>query len=1302
MKKRLVYRFIWIMFIIHFSSAIFAQNPTYLCELRNDAQVSPKVFEFDIFVVRTGTTPFEYAGGQFGIIVNPLIKNAGVITPTIVPGSTDPIMVAANQNPTSITFSDPQNVIRIAGRIPPGAGNGPVIPDVSPGVRICRVRLTNSVDFGQFQPNMIWTTTTIYPTQIAAYVAILAPPFTVLNTPVMVASSQTTDNLSNFILNDVPPPSAFVVTGGGSYCQGEVGLLVELSNSEVGVTYTLFKDAIAQVPTISGTGSVLSLGNQIAGTYTISGNNTTGTTIMTGNAVISENPLPALPTVLAIQPTCALATGTITVTAPTEAGMTYSIDGSTYINTTGVFNSVVSGTYSVTAKSSAGCVSTGTIVTLNSGFVIPVMTTSTTATTCSGIAPSISLTASVPSTFIWTIGAVTGGVTGAVSGAGALISQVLTYPGITSGTVEYIVTPVSVSGTCTGAPLSIIVTVNPVSPVSVSVIAGSIQVCEGSSVFFNATPVNGGTTPSYQWKVNNLNVGGNSSTYSYIPVNSDVITCVLTSNATCVSGTTATSNAISMLVDPATVGGSVTGTSLPVSYGVSTGTITLSGHTGNVVKWQKMFGTGAWTDIANTTITFSEVPLSMGIWLYRAVVMSGSCSQKFSAESTINVIPKAIVVTPVSGQTMIYGQADPVFTYTNTPAIESGDSFTGTLGRVSGADVGTYAYTLGTLSAGTNYTLTMGGTSTFGITSKTVVITPNAGQTKVYGQLDPVFTSTNSPALEAGDSFTGALARVSGTNTGSYGFVLGTLSAGNNYNLTLGGTSTFSISPKPIFIIANTGQSKIYGQTDPSALSYTIAPALEGTDLVTGNISRNTGESVGNYLFTLGNLDAGSNYSLSMAGTNMFIISAKSLTATGVAANNKVYDGTTTSALNAGSANLNGLIAGDAVTLNTTGASGNFADKNVGTGKPVTIIGMTISGADAFNYTLMQPVSAADITAAGLTVSGVTAANKVYDGTTAATLNSTSAVMSGVIGSDAVILNSASASGLFANKNVGTVKTVTVTGFTLSGADAGNYIIVQPASAADITPKALTLTGTNLSKVYGTALTLTGNEYTSTVLVSGDVLSGVSVLSSGSSATANAGSYATAITGGTNANYIISYVDGSLTVTKADQTITFEDLPAGMRMTQELTLGAVSASGLPVVYSVSDPSVASVSGNILTVNKEGSANIIASQAGNNNWNAATDVSKALTTLPTFDNVNSLFSPNGDGMNDYWYIRDLDKYGTVQVVVYNRFGKAVYESGSYKNDWDGTMNGNPLPSATYYYMIKSSQRGTIYGPVNIVR
>jgi len=92
--------------------------------------------------------------------------------------------------------------------------------------------------------------------------------------------------------------------------------------------------------------------------------------------------------------------------------------------------------------------------------------------------------------------------------------------------------------------------VNPVPPASISVAASANPVCAGTSVTFTANPTNGGATPTYQWKLNGANVGSNSPDYSYAPANNDVVTCVLSSNATCATGSPATSNAVSMTVNP--------------------------------------------------------------------------------------------------------------------------------------------------------------------------------------------------------------------------------------------------------------------------------------------------------------------------------------------------------------------------------------------------------------------------------------------------------------------------------------------------------------------------------------------------------------------------------------------------------------------------------------------------------------------------------------------------------------------------------------------------------------------------------
>src|SRR5574343_447781 len=118
-------------------------------------------------------------------------------------------------------------------------------------------------------------------------------------------------------------------------------------------------------------------------------------------------------------------------------------------------------------------------------------------------------------------------------------------------------------------------------------------------------------------------------------------------------------------------------------------------------------------------------------------------------------------------------------------------------------------------------------------------------------------------------------------------------------------------------------------------------------------------------------------------------ITKANLTVSGLAAQNNVYDGNTNATLS-GTATLAGVIGSDAVSLSgsapTTGA---FADKNAGSAKSVSasLTGLSLSGSDAGNYQISGLTSplAADITKANLTVSGLAAQNKVYDGNTTAT-----------------------------------------------------------------------------------------------------------------------------------------------------------------------------------------------------------------------------------------------------------------------------------------------------------------------------
>jgi hypothetical protein len=186
------------------------------------------------------------------------------------------------------------------------------------------------------------------------------------------------------------------------------------------------------------------------------------------------------------------------------------------------------------------------------------------------------------------------------------------------------------------------------------------------------------------------------------------------------------------------------------------------------------------------------------------------------------------------------------------------------------------------------------------------------------------------------------------------------------------------------------------------------------------------------------------NYDISY-GNGGLTISLAALTIT-AATNSKTYDGTTSAAA---TPTYNGLQAGDTL----IGLIETYDNKNAGTGKTLTVNGYTLSdGNSGNNYTvnLVNDITGV-ITKASLTaITGITADNKVYDATTAATLNTGGAGFTGIVNGDA--LGVATATGAFDTPFAGTGKRVRILGITLSGADAANYNLLDSTATtyADI------------------------------------------------------------------------------------------------------------------------------------------------------------------------------------------------------------------------------------------------------------
>ncbi len=346
-----------------------------------------------------------------------------------------------------------------------------------------------------------------------------------------------------------PLPSQFAITGGGQYCEGGTGVAIGLAGSSATASYTLYNGATAVGTPVTGTGGVINFGVfTTAGDYTVMAtNNTTlcGVT-MTGTASVVVNATPTSYNVTGGGSYCAGGTGVTVGLEGSAIGINYRLyNGSTAVGAAvagtgaainfGTFTNA--GTYTVVASNPAtACSKTMTgSATISINALPTVYTVTGGGNYCpGGSGVVVGLSGSVSGvTYSLNRG---GSVVATATGTGSAINF-----GMQSVEGSYSASAVSVSGcsrNMTGA-----VSVGITTPVTPSVTLASSTgdtVCAGTPVVFNTTQVNGGSTPSYEWKVNGAVVSTISSTYTYVPANGDVVSVTLNSSAACATPATAT------------------------------------------------------------------------------------------------------------------------------------------------------------------------------------------------------------------------------------------------------------------------------------------------------------------------------------------------------------------------------------------------------------------------------------------------------------------------------------------------------------------------------------------------------------------------------------------------------------------------------------------------------------------------------------------------------------------------------------------------------------------------------------------
>jgi hypothetical protein len=214
-------------------------------------------------------------------------------------------------------------------------------------------------------------------------------------------------------------------------------------------------------------------------------------------------------------------------------------------------------------------------------------------------------------------------------------------------------------------------TVNPELPVSVSIAASQNLVCFNTRVEYTATPVNGGENPTYQWKVNGIDGGSNSDKYAYYPANGDVITCVLSSNASCKSGSPATSEAIKMEVGSVVLP-SVSLKADPVGAVCEGTPVTFTAIPEGGGDSPKYFWYKNDVMLSEESAGYSYVPVN-GDKIQVGMLSNSACADKtmmhYSDPITVTVNPKLPVSVSVSASSTEVCEGTPV-TFTANPVNE--------------------------------------------------------------------------------------------------------------------------------------------------------------------------------------------------------------------------------------------------------------------------------------------------------------------------------------------------------------------------------------------------------------------------------------------------------------------------------------------------------------------------------------------------------------------------------------------------------------------------------------------------------
>ncbi|MBQ9279242.1 MAG: InlB B-repeat-containing protein, partial [Lachnospiraceae bacterium] len=331
-------------------------------------------------------------------------------------------------------------------------------------------------------------------------------------------------------------------------------------------------------------------------------------------------------------------------------------------------------------------------------------------------------------------------------------------------------------------------------------------------------------------------------------------------------------------------------------------------------------------------------------------------------------------------------------------------------------------------------------------------------------------------------------------------------------------------------------------------------------------------------------------------------------------------------------ATATGLVTGATCTITVTGEETNA---NVGEATYTA----TASSIDNANYKLPTAnTTTFTISPASVTVSGITASNKSYDGNTTAILNYDSAVFAGVIGSDVLTV---AATGTFADSKPGQNKTVNITGLTLGGTSAANYVLAangqQESTTADITIET------------GTVIETIGNADESTTVIKTEYEDGE--LTGSTETTTSADEKTVTVVTKDADGDIVSTVE---TVTNTDGSTTVTEKNSSDKVTKETV---TNTDGSKIETENSYDSAGNKTGSVVTTTSVDGKTVTVVEK-----DASGETIKTIETVNNADGTKTITETNADESSK---VTEEDSAGNItRETVTNTDGSKIETENSY--------------------------------------